>query len=546
MLPRPGPGPGPRRRREILSAAARRLDAAREPWLVARYARLGGDDARLAEVLEPAVEMAARRAPAEALDLLLADPAPPTPERLMRRFRVALLARDMDVAEATLARLRRSENASPADLAEAEGELAFRRGQTLTAIASYEAAAAALGHPLPRGLRGVFHDIRALWQIRRRRLPEPRPDPRLGRVLGALYDLQFNHDNGWLLRLHRLWLRAAPDDPRALATEVLWRQLLGLTEASRELERALADRFDERRDPVGAGVVLLHRAIAALLRGEVAAAFSDSIDAATGLLRAGDPYAAALATTVPAVCGIHVAGAGSLARVRLGLDNLVEATGDERARRWAVGIDAVARWQAGDVQGAMDRAWDWAEGARQRQDASEALARRFLAELYLERGDWRSAAAELQQAAEVGRRLHVRMDYVEARVIDELIAAAQARLAGERLASRRSALLRRARRLVQRSPRWEPRLLVSEGWLAMADGHEPIAHDRFEQAHAVARARDQLVDAWWALHHRALASGDEAHRTAAERFALQHNLRSGEESLGEVPACPFPLAVEQS
>ncbi len=545
VLARSGPLPGPESQRAIFAEAGRRLDAVREPWLVARYALRGGDSVRLAEVIDPAVELAARRAPADALELLLADPAPPTPDRLLRRFRIALQARDMAAAEDSLALLRDAEGASPADLAEAEGELAFRRGQTLTAIASYERAAAALGHPLPRGLRGILHDLRALWQIRRQRLPSPRPDARLARILGTLYGLQFNHDNAWLLRLHRMWLQSDPDDTRARATEVLWRQLLGMTDAALALDRELAQAFDEQVDPVGAAVVLLHRAIAAMLRGEVATAFSDAVDAATGLLRAGDPYAAALATTVPAVCAVHVAGAGPLARLQLGLTGLVQATGDERAERWAAGIDAVARWQVGDVQGAMSQARAWADGAQQRQDASEALARRFLAELYLERADWRQASSELQRAATVGRRLHVRMDYVEARVLDELIVLAQARLAGERLPTRRGTLERRAVRFSRRSPRWEPRRLVASAWLALSDDNPGTATERFDQACALAESRGQTMDAWWALHHRALALGDDASRAAADRFAADQHLRQGEDSLMGLPSPLDPPLPER-
>ncbi len=544
ILPRPGPMPGPDNTRQIFARAAAALDPVREPWLVARYALRGDDSARLHEVLGPAVEAAARRDPAEALELLEAAPGVPTPDGLAQRFRIALLARDVPAAQRALDTLRRTPGASIADLAEAEGELAFRQGDTLTAIEAYERAADALGHPIARGLRGVAQDLRALWQIRRCQLPPARPDRRVARLAAGLYDLRFNHDNAYLLRLHRLWLQTAPDDPRALSIEVLWRQLLGRTAEAAALEHELEGRIREDTDPVGAAVVQLHQGMARLLRGETAAAFSDGIDAATRLLRAGDPYAAALASTLPAACAIHVAGAGPLARVHTGVLRLVADTGDERAARWAAGIDAVARWQTGDLQGAIRQAEEWARGSQLRDDASEALARRFLAELLMEGARWEAAARELERADVVARTLHVRMDYTDARFIDQLIVDAQARLSGRPGVRRRSALARRARTLVRRSPRWGPRLQVALAWQALADGDTDTAAERFTQARRDADARGQSMDAWWAMHHRALALADDTSRAAADSYADQLHIRQGDDSLVDVPS-PLPFGARQ-
>lgn len=527
VLALPGPTPPPDQARELLAQAARNLDAHREPLLVARYALRGADAARLAEVIDPAFEAAASRDPAEALALCVADPRTPTPARLVRRFRTALLARDMAAAELALALLRQAPGASPADLAEAEGELHFRRGETLPAIAAYERAARALGRPVPAGLRGLWQDGRALLQVLRCKLPRPSPDPRLARILEALYDLRFNHDHAYLLRLHRLWLAAAPQDPRALAVEVLWRQLLGRRAEADALDRQLHDRVGEQEDPVGAAVVQMHRAIGGLLRGETALAFSDGVDAATRLLRAGDPYHAALAATLPTTCAIHVAGAATLAGVHRALLRLVADTGDERTARWAAGIDAVVRWQQGDTQGAAAQARAWAEGAARQQDASEVLARRFLAELAIEAGDHLRALAELERADAVARALHVRMDYTDARAITALCADAQARLAGARGLPGRRAQVRRAARVVHSSPRWEPRALVAQAMQAVAEGQREPARRLFSAATRAALDREQAVDAWWALHLRGRTLDDDDARAAAAALALSHQLRQG-------------------
>ncbi|NOY25010.1 MAG: serine/threonine protein kinase, partial [Oligoflexia bacterium] len=356
VLPRPGPLPGPQAQRTIFTQAAARLDAAQQPWRVASYALRGGDQTRLVEVIDAAVDAAARRAPADALELLAADPRPPVAARLLRHFRIALQARDRSAATKVVERLRDTPGVSAADLAEAQGELAFRSGDTLSAIAAYERCAAALGRPVPRGLAGWCHNLWAFWQVFRGVCPTPRPDPRLGRVFGTLYDLHFSHDNAYLPRLLRMWLRAAPTDTRALATEALWRQLLGRAAHAHRIESELAERIHEGTDPVGAAIILMHRAMARLLRGETAAAYSDGVDAATRLLRVGDPYQAALATMVPTTCAIHIADTGSLAGVQRSLLHLVEETGDERAARWAVGQDSIIRWQGGDHQGARSRA----------------------------------------------------------------------------------------------------------------------------------------------------------------------------------------------
>jgi tetratricopeptide (TPR) repeat protein len=527
ILARPGPLPGPEACTTILREAAAALDPRREPWLVARYALGGGDRQRLAEVIEPAIEAAMQRAPDEALLLCAADPRPPTASRLLTWFRVALLARDMAAADRVLALLREASDLGEADLAEAEGELHFRRGESQRAIAAYERAARALGRPVPGGLLGSWHDLRGLLQVLRARLPQPAPDPRLGRIFEALYDLRFSQDHAWLLRLHRLWLAAAPQDTRALAVEVLWRQLLGKREAADALQASLSERIREDEDPVGAAVLLMHRSMARLLRGETQAAFSDGVDAATRLLRAGDPYYAALAATLPTTCAIHVAGTGTLARIHHDLLALVEATGDERTARWADGIDAVLRWQQGDAQGAMERCRRWADEAGRRDDASEALARRFLAELHLERGAFEPAMLELEAADRVAKRLHVRMDYTDARVISMLVADGQARLAGHAGIKGRRAVERRMKALVSRFPRWEPRSLVALAMQAAAEGQPDRARALFAASTRGALDRGQAVDAWWALHLRSRALHDEEATEAAASLARAHNLHKG-------------------
>lgn len=527
ILPRPGTVPGPEGCKAILREAAAALDPQREPWLVARYALGGGDEARLAEVIAPAIEAAMQRAPDEALALCAADPRPESAARLLTHFRVALLARDMSAASAVLARLREAPDGSEVDLAEAEGELHFRRGENVEAIAAYERAARALGRPVPGGLVGALHDLRGLVQVLRCRLPAPDPNPRLGRIFEALYDLRFSQDHAWLLRLHRLWLAAAPEDTRALAVEVLWRQLLGKRAEADALQASLTERIREDEDPVGAAVLLMHRAMARLLRGETPAAFSDGVDAATRLLRAGDPYYAALAATLPTTCAIHVAGAGTLARIHHDLLALVEATGDERTARWADGIDAVLRWQQGDAQGARERALRWADEAGRRDDASEALARRFLAELHLERGAFEPALRELEQADRVAKRLHVRMDYTDARVITLLVADGQARLAGKSGIARRGTVERKMKALVSRFPRWEPRSLVALAMQQAADGQPDRARSLFAASTRGALDRGQPVDAWWALHLRSRALHDDEAAAAAASLAQAHNLHKG-------------------
>jgi len=541
----PGPGPHPHplptgdAARAVFARAARRLDARQEPWRVARFALRGEDGPRLAEVIDDAVAAAARRAPVEALELARADPRPQTPQRLLASFRLALQARDMAAAEEILALLRAAPGLCGPDLAEAEGELAFRRGDTLTAIAAYERASRGLGQPIPAGVRGTLHDLRALLQIWRGRLPAARPDPRLARILENLYDLRFSHDQAWLLRLHRLWLRAAPADPRALALEVMWRQLLGRPVLASQLDAQLSEGIHEDTDPIGFAIVLMNRAIGRLLHGEVVRAFSEGVDAASRLARAGDPYQAALASTLATAAAVHVVGVGPLGQVHRALVRLVEDTRDERAARWAAGIDGVLRWQQGNAQGAVEQTRRWAEGAALHQDASEALARRFLAELYLEEGRVEAALAELDRSDAVARAMHIRMDFTEARVLSQLIADGMARQAGHPGLSRRRALLRRATTLVRRSPRWGPRALVAQAVQLAADGQPGPAAACFQAAFQAALDRDQTVDAWWALHHRGRVLDDDQARADALALAHDHHFRQGA-GLGPPPA-PEPL-----
>ena len=134
-----------------------------------------------------------------------------------------------------------------------------------------------------------------------------------------------------------------------------------------------------------------------------------------GLLQEGDPYLAALATTLPTAAVLHVASPGPIARLSERLDSLVQTTGEKRAAAWARGTDAILRWCWGDSQGAVSRARAWCEDSARIQDAGEGVARRFLADLHVEAGRYREALDELERCEAVCQRAHLRMDFTDAR-----------------------------------------------------------------------------------------------------------------------------------
>ncbi len=511
--------------------AARRLDADDQPVLVARWAMRGGDGARLAEVLDGAIALFIRLDPAEALELLAADPRPPTPARVLRHFRIAMLARDMAEAERALARLRGLEGVAPADLSEAEAELSFRHGENLPALASYKRTVAELGVPLREGLLGRVEDILSALEMLLRRPLRARPNPRIGRLYEHLYDLYFCVDHRPLIRIHRAWWRAAPDDPRARAVELIWMCAFAQWDRAARTERQLLETVREDADPVGAAVVLLHRGISRSLSGDTIQAFADGVDAAERLLLAGDPYLAALATTLPSVCAFHLGRVEQLARLNERLSALVQATGERRAAAWARGNDAVIRWSRGDLASALEHTRAWAEESRALTDANEAFARRFLADLLLEEGRWEEAVVELRRCDEVCDRAGLLIDYTQARFASLLIADAMSRRAGRGGLAFSWLLRRRARVLTRLSPRWTPRVLAANAWQAVAARRPERARELFSAAYADALRREHHQDAWWVLHHQALALDDADAADRARAVARDTGLKS--ELLGQ-------------
>lgn len=505
--------------------AARQLSATEHPILVARYAMRGGDGARLAEVLDVAIAQVIRLDPVEALDLLAADPRPPTPQRLLRHFRIAMLARDMTEAERVIVRLRRLEGMEPADLAEAEAELAFRRGENLPALEGYKRAVAALGHPVKEGVAGWFEGMVALVQLLLGRAPRPRPNPRIGRLYEHLYDLYFCVDHRPLIRVHRTWWRSAPNDMRARVIEPIWYTALGMLQRASIAETRLLESVREDDDPVGTAVVLLHRGMARSLRGDTIGAFADGVDAAERLLLAGDPYLAALATTLPSVCAFHLGRVGQLARLNERLVALVQATGEKRAAAWSRGIDAVIRWSHGDLEGAIAGSRAWADESRVLVDANEGFARRFLADLLLEAGRWREALVELDRCDEVCAGAKVRLDYASARHISRLIADAMARREGERGLRLAWWTRNNIQILIRTSPRWTPRALAAEAWQAASASQVERARELFGAAYADALRREQYQDAWWVLQHQGRALDDASALERARALARDVHLK---------------------
>lgn len=511
--------------------AAYALDPAQAPLDVARFALLGGDPDRLVDALEPAVEEALRVDPHLAIDLLAADPRPASSAGLLRHLRVALLAREMEQAAAILERMRRAESVVEADLAEAEGEYAFVSGRTLPAISAFRRAARALGRPVAEGPLGAVWDVLAVARFALgRRLP-PRPDERLGRLFERLHDAQFHHDQAPLLRVHQLWLQAAPTHPRARAMDLVWHVALGQEARAASLEAALVAEMQERRDPVGTASVLLIRAIARVLRGEVLESHQDAVDAADRLLRVGDPYLAGLAASTLGVTAFHLGTVLPLRRAVDQLERLARATKDARALAWVDGCRAIVHWTAGDLGPAVELARGWAASAEAEQVSSEALARRFLGDLLLESGDWRGALRAYAQSEAVSRRYHLRTDFTQAAVLGVLVADGHARLAGERGVGWRGWRRRQARRLAARSPRWGPRAKVAEAWQLVADGKVQAAREAFDAAVREAEDRRQNHDAWWALAQRARALRDAEAEEAASTLARVYGLKSGVEAV---------------
>lgn len=505
--------------------AAARLDPAQDPLLVARFASIGQDQERLATVLEAAVEEALRLDPSVALALLLADRSLQSAPGLLRAFHVAVVARDMNVAADLLGRVQRAAGVLDADRFEVEAEFAFRTGQIVPAVAAYRRVAACLGRPLHLGVRGFVQDVVAALRVWRGRPSSPRPDPRLARVFERLHDLHFTHDHGPMLRLHALWQEAAPGSIRVRAMDIVWRAALGRGADAGMRYDALWSEISEHTDPTGAAVVLLHRGIARSWTGDVADAHVDALAAAERLLGAGDPYLAALAVGTLAVCAFHLGDPGPLARVSDRLAELVHRTGDSRAGGWVTASEAQIAWMEGAVDEALKRARVWVDEAEAREESTTVLARRFLAELLLEKGAFAEASALLLHAWADRRRFRMQMDFTDAVAIDLLIADAQARLA-------RAAGLRGVWRyrqvlalLVRRSPRWRARVTVALAWQATARGDRIAGERTFEEAHTTALSAGLPGDAWWALHHAALALGGADRKERATLFARARGLR---------------------
>jgi hypothetical protein len=524
VVARPGPMPDPDTSRAMCRDAARRLA---DPVLVARFAIRGKDAARLAEVLDDAVARMEVLDPAAALELYVEDPRPPTHAGRMRGLRLALAARDTARAKALVDAIRADPDAPQVDRWEAEGDLAFRLGQNREALAAYERVTAALGRPVRAGPLGRVLDVVTLARVASGRLPRPRPDARLARVFEHLYDLHFCRDQRPLLRVHGMWLAAAPEHPRARAMEVIWRTALGRAESARQLQDRLLAELREDVDPVGAAVVVFHRAIARLWTGEVVEAFADGAEASQRLMRAGDPYYAMLASSILWTAGFHLAEAPAMARNAREMHALVQATGDARARAWLHGSAGIVAWLVGRNQEAVERARDWAEVSRGAEDSTEALARRYLGEFLLESGDWRRGMAELDETARLVSHYHLQMDFTDAYAISALVGDAMARREGATGAANRAALLRRARTVVKRSPRWGPRFFVAQGWQAVAAGDEGRARTLFDAAERDAIARQQAADAWWALRMRATALRDDAALEQAAALAARFGLKAG-------------------
>lgn len=513
--------------------AARRLADASEPelagagskaLLVARYAMLGHDDAALVGVLDDAVQEALRLDPLVALELLARDPRPRTAVRLLEKLRATLLARDLALAATVLSSLEAMPDVPLADRLEARGEVAYRQGLVASAVASFEAAAAALGEPIRKGWTGLVEDLFVVARVALGIRARPRPNPRLARVLERLSDLYFCSDHRPMLRADSRWLASAPTDPRARAIELVWRALLGRHGAAATLERALLAEIQEDRDPVGAAVVRTHGGYARLLRAETEDAFAEGMDACTRLVHAGDPYLATLAGGLVWLSGYHLGMVDALRACRASIVRLAEATRDERAASWAEGASGLISWLSGRSDEAVGHMRSWAEDGEQRGDSTSALARRYLGEILLENGDVAGAVDQFRLCEASIRQWGMLSDHTEAVVIGELVADAMARIAGEPGAPNRRALARRLRRVVRLAPRWSPRAHVAQAWQALAARDTARAILEFEAGFSEAQALRHAHDAWWALAQRARALGEDD--ASPRAFAARHGLKT--------------------
>lgn len=533
LLPR-SPGPtDPAEAQRFAREAARRLDARTEPLIVARYARMAGDTDRLATVLDAAVTEALRRDPVVALDLLRAAHDYGATARLLQTFHVAVQARNMEVAADLVARMKREPTFSKADRAEAEGEFAFRTGKITEALSAYREVVSALGRPIHNGVRGFLQDFVAIWRLWRDKPKHPSPNPRLALAFERLYDMHFNTDNAPMLRIHALWREADPHAPRVRAMDVVWNVALGRKERAMRVHNVLWSEVAEHNDPTGAAVILLHRAIARSWTGEITTSYIDALDAAERLLRVGDPYLASLAVGTVAVGSFHLGDPGPLRRINRRLAELVQHTGDIRCAGWVIGHDAVVRLLEGNHTLAIEAARAWVADAEPRQDCTVVLARRVLAEMLLDQRAYAEAGPILLRAWAERAHFHMQMDYTDALAIDLLIAHSQAKLAGAPGLPRPWRFRQVMTVLGRKSPRWRARSSVATGWLALAAGNRKKAEAAFENAHTLALNGEMYADAWWALHHAALALGGDDRVERAQLYARAHGLRP------EAPAPTF-------
>lgn len=510
--------------REWARKACHNLDANVWPLHVARYATLAGERGRLAETVDLAMDRVGATDPAEALRLALDDPRPRTGSRLLRAIRAAVLARDMPAAAAILKQLAVHADVSPADRAEAEGEYLFRLGRNIEAIAAFHRAAAALGQPVGGRWAAAWGTVAALVRITTGWSAMPRPDARLARIFERLHDLHLATDHGPMLAIHHRWLLAGPDHPRAQVMDVIWKTALGLHGPARRVEARLLATVPEHKDAVGAAVVVMHRAIVDLWRGETLTAFAGANDACDRLARAGDLYLAALASTTMAAAGIHLASPGAMIRVGAELGRLAEVVGDVRSRGWLLGLRVAVALQLRRDEEAEELATEWIADAEDRHDSGEAVAHRVRAEIRVSRGAIIDAVVDLIAAKAIVKRNNLRLDLTDAIAIPQTMASAQARLLGGPTAARLAPDFRGMRRLVRRSPRWESRVLAASGAWAAASGNREAAATYFEQAVAAAHARRQVFDAWSALALRGRVLQDPNAVAEAELLARTHGL----------------------
>ncbi len=512
VVARPGVMPPPDIARKWLRDAAMRLDPARDAVLIARFAIQCEDTDRLAEVIDLAIEEVERVDPVEALDIAARDPRPATPARLLRHLHIAVVARDIALAGSLITRLREARGTA-ADIAEAEAEVAFRQGRDTDAIDAYRRLAAELGAPLHGGFLGWIGNVGALVAVVSQRTVKPSPDQRLAMCFERLYDLYFSRDHRSLIRIHRRWLAAAPSQARARAMDVIWQTALGRHESARGIESALARELREDADPYGAAVLLTHRSIARGLRGETVESFTDAVDATERLLRAGDPYLAALAMTSVSTSGMHLAAPATMSRVFTDVRRLATDTGDARAALWCDGSDASVAWLIGDRQGAAQGYAEWADAARARSDMAEAVASRLAADVAVEVGDFVAAMRWVERCETVMRRCRLRLDFTDAIAIARVMSTGK----GE------SALTS----LVARSPRWGARALVARASAAVHRGDKAGARRLLDAAIAEAQSRQQIHDLWFAWSQRARLLDDGVAADAAAAVAVQHGIKIG-------------------